>query len=81
MYSASEWIFLDLWRFINGLLLLIIIDVEICDGLDVITMTVIWSYGCHIKGHNYCFTVIYVVSVQIGVLSELTMQRINVLNR
>ena len=24
MYSASEWIFLDLWRFINVLLLLII---------------------------------------------------------
>ena len=24
MYSASEWIFLDLWRFINVLLLIII---------------------------------------------------------
>ena len=27
-------------------------DVQICDSLDVITTTVIWSYGCHIKGQN-----------------------------
>ena len=26
MYSASEWIFLDLWRFINVILLIIITD-------------------------------------------------------
>ena len=26
MYSASEWIFLDLWRFINVLLIIIILS-------------------------------------------------------
>ncbi len=33
MYSASEWIFPDLWRFINVLLLIIIIIVKLLAGI------------------------------------------------
>ena len=48
MYSTSEWRFLDLWHFINVLLIIIIIPISLTDTHNTLCHKICCDGNCHV---------------------------------